>query len=238
MSSAGDRGRRAWRAGGLAAAGLVVVAGVWWAGRQLGGVVPQLLAEVDALGVWAPIAYAAVYAAAVVLFVPASLLTIAAGALFGLAKGVAVVFAGATVGSVAAFVLARTAGRGAVERRVGRDARLAAIDRAIGREGWKIVFLLRLSPAIPFTLLNYALGLTRVRLADYVLASVGMLPATALYVLSGKVVGDVAALAAGAAPPRGPGYYALVAGGLVATLVVTVYVTRLARRALREAGAG
>jgi uncharacterized membrane protein YdjX (TVP38/TMEM64 family) len=82
--------------------------------------------------------------------------------------------------------------------------------------------------------MNYALGLTRVRFRDYALASFGMLPATVLYVYSGKLIGDVAALAGGAPLERGPGDYALLAVGLIATLAVTILVTRIARRALGE----
>jgi uncharacterized membrane protein YdjX (TVP38/TMEM64 family) len=90
----------------------------------------------------------------------------------------------------------------------------------------------------PFNLLNYALGLTSVRFVDYLAASFGMLPGTLLYVYSGKAVGDVAALAGGAAPQRGALGYALLALGLAATAVVTVLVTRIARRALAEATGG
>src|SRR5262249_129502 len=121
-----------------------------------------------------------------------------------------------------------------IERRLARNPRFAAIDRAVGAEGRKIVFLLRLSPVFPFNLLNYGLGLTQVRFADYVVASIGMLPGTVLYVYYGKLAGGVAALAGGAAPQKGPGYYAVLVLGLVATVVVTTLVTRTARRALKE----
>jgi uncharacterized membrane protein YdjX (TVP38/TMEM64 family) len=146
-----------------------------------------------------------------------------------------VVFAGAVLGASAAFGLSRTVLRGAIERKVADDKRFTAINNAVAQEGRRIVFLLRLSPAFPFNLMNYALGLTRVRYVDYLVASVGMLPGTLLYVYTGKIAGDVAALAGGAAPPRGTGYYLVLAVGLVATVAVTVLVTRLARRALAEA---
>ena len=114
-----------------------------------------------------------------------------------------VVFVGASLGAIAAFLVARYVARRAIERRLAGHPRFAALDRAIEKEGRKIVFLLRLSPVFPFVFLNYALGLTRVRFADYALACFGMLPGTLLYVYYGKVVGDVAALAAGAAAERG-----------------------------------
>jgi uncharacterized membrane protein YdjX (TVP38/TMEM64 family) len=96
------------------------------------------------------------------------------------------------------------------------------------------VLLLRLSPVFPFNLLNYALGLTQVRFRDYMLASVGMLPGTLLYVYTGALAGEVAALAGGAAAPKGAGYYAVFAIGLAAAIAVAALVTRIARRALSE----
>ena len=97
------------------------------------------------------------------------------------------------------------------------------------------VFLLRLSPLVPFNLLNYALALSGVRFRDYLLASVGMLPAIVMYTYYGKVVGDVAALAAGVAPPRGPEYYVMLAVGLVTTVLATTMITKAARKQMAEA---
>jgi uncharacterized membrane protein YdjX (TVP38/TMEM64 family) len=204
-------------------------------GRAAGGYIPQFAQWVHGLGVWGPVVFIIGYAVAAVAFVPGSLLTLAAGAIFGLAAGVLYVFIAATIGSAAAFVVARYLARNAIERRLASNAKFAAIDRAVGAQGRKIVFLLRLSPVFPFNLLNYGLGLTRVRFADYVLASVGMLPGTVLYVYYGKLAGDVAALAGGTASEKGAGYYAVLILGLAATIAVTTVVTRTARRALREA---
>lgn len=204
-------------------------------GRAAGRYIPEFAQSVHGLGVWGPIVFILGYAAAAVAFVPASLLTLAAGAIFGLGAGVVYVFIAATIGSAAAFLVSRYLARSAIERRLASNARFAAIDRAVGAEGRKIVFLLRLSPVFPFNLLNYGLGLTQVRFTDYILASVGMLPGTVLYVYYGKLAGDVAALAGGAAPEKGAGYYAVLVLGLVATIAVTTVVTRTARRALREA---
>jgi len=216
------------------AAGLVAAAGLFLLARKAGGQLPALAAWVEGLGVWGPLAFIAAYAAAVVVFVPGSLLTLAGGAIFGLVRGTLYVFAAAVIGSSAAFLVARHGMRSAVEDRVAGNAKFAAIDRAVGEEGLKIAFLLRLSPAFPFNLLNYALGLTRVRFADYLIASVGMLPGTLLYVYYGKLAGDVAALAGGAGVEKGAGYYALLALGLAATIAVTTLVTRLARKALAQ----
>lgn len=204
-------------------------------GRQAGGYIPVFAQWVNGLGVWGPIVFIVGYTVATVAFVPGSLLTLAAGAIFGLAQGTVYVFVAAVLGSSAAFLVSRYLARATIERRLSGSPRFAAIDRAVGAQGRKIVFLLRLSPVFPFNLLNYGLGLTKVRFADYVAASVGMLPGTLLYVYYGKLAGDVAALAGGAAPEKGVGYYAVLILGLAATIVVTTIVTRTARRALKEA---
>ena len=171
----------------------------------MAGYLPEFSAWVDGLGVWGPVVFVLGYTVATVAFIPGSLLTLAGGAIFGLAEGTALVFAGASLGATAAFLASRYMVRGAIERRVAAEPRFAAIDRAVGREGFKIVLLLRLTPVVPFVLLNYALGLTRVKLRDYVLAFSGMLPATLLYVYYGKVVGDLAEIAAGGGGGAGLG---------------------------------
>lgn len=214
---------------------ILAIAAAILLGRQGATALPGFIEWVRGLGALGPVAFVIGYIVATVAFIPGSLLTLAAGAIFGIALGTVTVFAGAVLGSAAAFLLARTVARAAIERRIEGDARFAAIDEAVARDGRKIVFLLRLSPAFPFNLMNYALGLTRVRFVDYLVASVGMLPGTLLYVYTGKLAGEVAVAAGGAAPPKGAGYYAVLGVGLLATLAVTVLVTRTARRALTEA---
>jgi uncharacterized membrane protein YdjX (TVP38/TMEM64 family) len=217
------------------ALGVLALAALIALGRAAGGYVPQFAQWVEDLGVWGPVVFVAGYAVATVAFIPGSLLTLAAGAIFGVVEGVVLVWVGAVIGSTAAFLVARYVARDAFERRIAQEPRFATIDRAVGEQGLKIAFLLRLSPAFPFNLLNYALGVTRVRLLDYLIAALGMLPATLLYVYSGKVAGDVAAAAGGVPMERGAGYYAWLVLGLIATAVVTIFVTRIARRALAEA---
>jgi uncharacterized membrane protein YdjX (TVP38/TMEM64 family) len=217
---------------------LALVVGLVAAGREAAGLLPRFAAWVESLGVWGPVVFVLGYIVATVAFVPGSLLTLGAGAIFGLVQGTLLVLAGATLGASAAFLVSRYLARGAVERRLAGNVRFAAIDRAVGEQGRKIVLLLRLSPVFPFNLLNYALGLTRVRFPDFLAASVGMLPGTLLYVYYGKVAGDVARLAGGGAVPKGPGYYAVLGLGLAATVLVTTIVTRTARRALEEATGG
>jgi len=217
------------------AIGLAALAAIFLLGRLAGRYIPVFQGWVEGLGVLGPLVFVLGYALAVVAFVPGSALTLASGAIFGVAKGTLYVFVAAILGSTAAFLVARHAARASIEKRIAGDPRFAAIDRAIGAQGLKIVFLLRLSPIFPFVLLNYALGLTRVRVVDYVIAGIGMLPGTLLYVYLGNAAGQVVAAAGGAAATRGPGEWALFGVGLLATLAVTVYVTRIARGALREA---
>lgn len=231
--SAPEKGSRASMALRVALA-LAAIGALVWLGRRAGDQVPRFAAWVDSLGFWAPAAFFAGYVLATVAFVPGSLLTLAAGAVFGLWKGTALVFAAATVGASAAFLIARYAARGAIERRVASDPRFAAIDRAVGAQGRRVVFLLRLSPVFPFNLLNYALGLTRVRFVDFFVASIGMLPGTFLYVYLGKGLGSLATLGSGRPVATGAGGTALLVLGLLATVLVTGLVTRAARRALAE----
>lgn len=213
---------------------VAAVVGLIFLGKQGAGYIPIFAEWVQGLGVWGPVAFIAGYVLAAVLFIPGSLLTLAGGAIFGLTQGVMIVFLAAVLGSSAAFLVSRYVARNSIERRLAGNARFAAIDRAVGAQGRKIVFLLRLSPVFPFSLLNYGLGLTNVRFVDYVVASIGMLPGTLLYVYYGKVIGDVAALAGGMAREKGPADYAILVVGLLATIVVTTVVTRIARRALAE----
>jgi uncharacterized membrane protein YdjX (TVP38/TMEM64 family) len=214
---------------------LVLVGVLAIAGRQLAARIPEFAEYLASLGPLAAVLFVIGYVVATIAFVPGSILTLAAGALFGLTTGVALVFVAATIGSTLAFLISRYVARDAIARRVADNARFRAVDRAIAENGRRIVFLLRLSPVFPFALLNYALGLTRISVRDYVLASVGMLPGTILYVYYGKLAGDVATLAGGTTPPRDAGYYLVLALGLVATIVVTTLVTRMARTALRTA---
>jgi uncharacterized membrane protein YdjX (TVP38/TMEM64 family) len=198
-------------------------------GRAAGGHVSSFTQWVDGLGAWGPAVFVAGYALAVVAFAPASVLTIAAGVIFGLAAGVAYVFVAAVIGSALAFLISRYVAREAIAHRVAGNANFAAIDRAVGEQGRWIVFLLRLSPVLPFNLLNYALGLTSVRFTDYLAASFGMLPGTLLYVYAGTAIATLT----GADWRK----WLLLGVGLVPVVIVTVVITRTARRALEEATA-
>jgi uncharacterized membrane protein YdjX (TVP38/TMEM64 family) len=172
--------------------------------------------------------YGVVYVVAVLLFVPGILMTLGAGLLFGLARGVILVSIASTVAAALAFLIARHLARPLVERWAKNRPEFAAIDRVIGEKGWKILVLLRLSPLVPFSLSNYLYGLTSVGLAPYVWTSwLAMLPATVVYVSIGAAGRQV-----GRGVQRSPAEWALLAAGLAATVAVTVCVTRLARREL------
>ena len=214
--------------------GVLALAILILGGRYAGGYIPRFAAWVEGLGVWGPVVFILGYAVAAVAFIPGSLLTLAAGAVFGVVKGTIYTLIGATLGASAAFLVARYGARKAIERRIAGNSRFAAVDRAVGREGFKIVALLRLSPLFPFNLLNYSLGLTKVSFLSYLAASIAMLPGTLLYVYYGKAAGSLAALAGGAKTEKGPGSWILLGVGLLATIVVTTYVTRLAGKALRQ----
>jgi uncharacterized membrane protein YdjX (TVP38/TMEM64 family) len=236
-SSAGTSRRRPARVAALALAGVAVAAALVLLGREVGASVPRFAEWVEGLGPWGPVVFVLGYAAAVVGFVPGSVLTLVAGAIFGVVAGTGYVFVAATLGACAAFLISRYLARGAVEQRIAGNERFARIDAAVAREGRKIVFLLRLSPIFPFTYMNYGLGLTGVRFADYAVACLGMLPGTLLYVYLGSVAGDLATIAAGASAATGYENW-IKFGGLAVTAVVTVLVTRIARRALAEATGG
>jgi uncharacterized membrane protein YdjX (TVP38/TMEM64 family) len=226
---AGAQSPLRWLAIAALVAALVVL------GRSAGDYLPGFAAWVEGLGWWAPAVFITAYAIATVAFIPGSLLTLAAGAIFGVLEGTAIVFVAASLGAVCAFGVSRHLARAAIERRLAGNERFAAVDRAVAHDGRKIMLLLRLSPVFPFVLLNYALGLTRVRFGDYLIACFGMLPGTLLYVYYGALAGEVATLAGGATAEKGAGYYTVLGIGAVATIAVTTVVTRTARRALDEA---
>lgn len=207
---------------------LVVAAGVLALARKLNlGATLDLL---RGLGPWAPVAFIALYVAACLLLLPGSVLTLGAGAVFGVVMGTVWASIAATLGATAAFLAGRYLAKDWTEKRLASHPRFEAVSEAVAREGWKIVLLLRLSPLFPFNVLNYALGVTRVSLRHYVLASwLGMLPGTVMYVYLGAVAGDFAG-----GRQWSKAEWVLYAVGLAATVAVTVYVARLAKSAMRS----
>lgn len=193
----------------------------------------KLLQWADSLGYAGGIAFVLIYIIATVAFIPGSVLTLGAGVIFGVVWGSLYVFIGATCGAIAAFLIGRYAIRDWVSRKIADNSKFAAIDRAIAASGFKIVFLTRLSPIFPFNLLNYALGVTSVKLRDYAIASVGMLPGTVMYVYIGSLAGDLARLNDLPATDQTL-QWAFRIFGLVATIAVTIYITRIAQQSLAE----
>jgi uncharacterized membrane protein YdjX (TVP38/TMEM64 family) len=194
------------------------------------------LAWIDSLGFWAPVTFIVIYILATVLFIPGSILTLGAGVVFGVILGSIYVFIGATLGATAAFLVGRYLARGWVSKQIENNPKFKAIDQAVAKEGLKIVLLTRLSPVFPFNLLNYSFGITQVSLKDYFLASIGMVPGTVMYVYIGSLAGSIATI--GAAQPKNHeteiAQWVIRVVGFVATVAVTIYVTRIARKALEE----
>ena len=183
----------------------------------------------------APVVVAAFYIVACILFLPGSVLTLGAGLLFGVVTGTITVSVGSTLGACAAFLVGRTVARDWISARVATNEKFSAIDNAVGRQGLKIVLLTRLSPVFPFNLLNYAFGLTKISFWKYALGSwIGMLPGTVMYVYFGAGLRSLAELAAGQVQ-KGPAQRIFFWFGMAATILVTVFVTKVARKALKEA---
>lgn len=192
------------------------------------------LAWVAGLGAIGPLAFIGLYIVATVAFLPGSLLTLGAGFVFGWLPGAVYVLVGATLGATAAFLVGRYLARGWVSRKIAHNPKFNAIDTAVGREGFKIVLLTRLSPVFPFNLLNYLFGITHVALKDYIMGSVGMIPGTLMYVYFGSLAGNLATLGSANQPSNVRLQWILRIVGLVATVLVTLYITRVARKALSE----
>ncbi len=194
----------------------------------------QFEGYVQSLGAIGPVVVVLVYVLCTVLFVPGSAITVGSGTLFGLQTGFIVVVLGANLGALCSFLLARGFLREKVANWAAASPKFRSLDRAIGKQGFKMVLLTRLSPVFPFVLLNYLLGLTAVRAGAYALANLlGMLPATFLFVYIGAAARDALAGQADASA----GFYQQILKyvGLLATVAVVVIVTRIARKALREA---
>jgi len=186
------------------------------------------------LGPWGPVVVGVLYVPACILMLPGLIISLGSGFLFGVVAGTIAVSLGSTVGACAAFLVGRTIARDWVSQKVQGNARFAAVSNAVTREGFKIVFLTRLSPVFPFNLLNYAYGLTTVLFWKYALASwIGMLPGTVLYVYIGSTIGSLADLATGNVH-GGTAQPALKWVGFAVTILVTVLITRIARKALKD----
>lgn len=200
---------------------------------------PPLDAAVEALASpLGAIAFVPLYALWVTLLLPGVWASMLAGALYGTAWGSVVVFVGACLGAEVVFLLGRSWLRDWARGQLQRAPRLQAIERAVSREGLKLVLLTRLSPAFPFSLLNLAYGLSQVSLRDYTLGLIGILPGTVLFCALGALAGDVARFGAVLSGRADPATWALRVLGVVATVVVVALVGNAARQALAEPNGG
>jgi len=214
----------------------VIVAGLIVSTRfiDIQGLLTSALNWIDSLGPLAAIVFMAIYMVATVLFVPASILTLGAGVVFGLIQGSLYVYIAASIGASLAFLVGRYVARGWVEKQIEGNQRFKAIDQAVAEEGMKIVLLTRLSPIFPFNLLNYAYGLTKVTFRDYVIGTLGILPGTIMFVYVGSLAKNLATLGAEDVSAPSGIQWAIRIIGFIATVAVTVYVTKIARKALNQ----
>lgn len=226
--------RKGWLVRGAGA--LTLILALFILGRVAVAPLQNFATWVDGLGPVAPVVFIAGYILATVAFVPGSILTLAAGAIFGVVRGTAYVFVGATLGATAAFLVARYVARPFVERRLAGNKNFQRVDGIIQQGGGSMVLLMRLSPLLPFNVLNYSLGISKVRFRSYFLGSVGMIPGTLLYVYYGKLAGDLTLLGRRHVA-RGPEYYLVLALGLIATIALAVIAARAGKRALGESDA-
>ncbi len=197
-------------------------------------ILQDALQWIQSLGTKGAIAFIIIYILATVAFFPGSILTLGAGVVFGVILGSVYVFIGATIGATLAFLVGRYFAREWVSKKIEGNNNFQAIDRAVAQEGLKIVFLTRLSPVFPFNLLNYALGITGVSLKDYIIGSIGMIPGTIMYVYLGSLAGNLALIGTPSQPTNHIIQWTIRIIGFIATLAVTIYVTKIAKNALEK----
>ena len=193
----------------------------------------DVLKWTESLGYLSGLAFIALYIISTIAFIPATILTLGAGVVFGVGLGSLYVFVGATLGAIASFLIGRYLVRDWIGKKITGNEKFVAIDQAVAHSGLKIVLLTRLSPLFPFNLLNYAFGITGVSLQDYAIASVGMLPATVLYVYIGSLASDVARIGTDNQSTDTIKWVIRIIG-FIATVAVTIYATKLARNAIAE----
>jgi len=193
----------------------------------------DILKWIESLGYIGGVAFIAIYILSTIAFIPATILTLGAGVVFGVVWGSLYVFVGATLGAIAAFLIGRYLARDWVGKKIAGNQKFVAIDQAVAHSGFKIVLLTRLSPLFPFNLLNYAFGITGVSFKEYALASIGMLPATVMYVYIGSLAGDVARIGS-EDQSTDTIKWGIRIIGFIATVAVTIYATRLAQKAIAE----
>ena len=197
----------------------------------------SILIWIESLGLWSPVTFIIIYNLATLLFIPGLILSLGGGVIFGVIWGSIYVFFASTLGSIIAFLIGRYISRDWVCKQFEQHPKFKVVDQAVVKEGFKIVFLIRLCPLFPFNLLNYIFGVMRVSLKDYILGSLGMIPGTIMYVYIGSLVGDIALIGTSQQPTTFAAEvtkWIINIVGFVATVVVTIYITKIAKKALKE----
>lgn len=200
------------------------------AGKFAQPYLPAFTAWVGTLGVWGPVAFITVYVIGVICMMPVFLLTIASGAIFGVMRASIFVMTGSLIGAFFAFLIARYLIRDLVAKRISTNPKLSAVDRAVGEDGRRLVFFLRLSPVVPFVLSNYALGATQVKVADFLIGTLGLAPIAISYAAFGKAAG-----ATDATTGKSALSWPVLAVGVIATVFLAWLIARIAQKAIAEA---
>jgi uncharacterized membrane protein YdjX (TVP38/TMEM64 family) len=215
------------------ALGLALVLGGGYAYKdQLRVYIDYFIKLAEQWGPWGYVAYGGVYTGLEIFAVPAVPLTMTAGVIFGTVPGVIVVSAASTAAATLAFLIARYAARDRILELAEKNNKFKAVDKAIGKNGFKVVTLLRLSPLLPLALSNYFYGLTSVDLASYVAGSwLGMLPGTVLYVIAGAYSRELIDNDESMGLPVNKWQVGL---GIAFTLAILGYVGNVAKKALDE----
>jgi len=230
MRNAKERRGPEWKWAAIALSGVFPFIAI--ALLPVGAIVGRLNEIFDRLGPIGLLVFEILYVVNAVLLGPAWLLTLVAGLAFGLVKGILVVWIAATAAAALAFLVARYLARSRVEKVARKNENFEAVDRAIAKNGWKVVLLLRISPFFPYTIANYLYGLTAVRFVPYVLATaVGILPMIAIYVSIGAAGREAVEAAAGGGAGS-PAEWTVFAAGVACTVVAAVIITRGAKREL------
>lgn len=190
------------------------------------------LEQIQNLGWLGIVAFILLYIVATIALIPGSILTLGAGVVFGVVWGSVYVLIGAMIGETCAFLLGRYLAKDWISHKIEHNQVFSALNKALNQEGLKIILLTRLSPIFPFSLLNYAFGVTGISLRDYFLGSIGMIPMTVTYVYFGSLAEDLTSISEASNLAHPGVQLSIKIFGFVATLVATVYITRTARQAL------
>ena len=222
--------RIGWRVGVVGLIGGLAVAVLLAGSSQAAETVSVLRGWAETRGAGGMVGFGAAYVVLALLFVPGAVLTMAAGAVYGVGWGLVVVAVATTVADAAAFLLGRHVARGAVLRLMNRHPRFRVVDRAVSRGGWRIVALVRLNPTLPYSASNYLFGVTGVPFPTFLASSaVFTLPGAWAYLYAGFLGFETLG-----GETRTTAEWGVLVFGLAVTVAAVAYVTVLARRALDE----